>query len=61
MASQERVHRDVPLAAKLHPVRAVPPVAVEMAVRESRDLGKGAEDILEYHEEDEQQGQHEGE
>lgn len=61
VAPQEAVDGYVPLAAELHPVGAVPPVAVEVAVGEAGDLGEGAEDVLEDDEEDEQEGQHEGE
>lgn len=61
VTAQEAVDGYVPLAAELHPVGAVPPVAVEVAVGEAGDLGEGAEDVLEDDEEDEQEGQHEGE
>lgn len=61
VAPQEAVDGYVPLAAELHPVGAVPPVAVEVAVGEAGDLGEGAQDVLEDDEEDEQECQHEGE
>lgn len=61
VAAEEAVDGHVPLAAELHPVGAVPPVGVEVAVGKVRHLGKGAEDVLEDDEEDEEEGQHEGE
>lgn len=61
VAAQEAVDGYVPLAAELHPVGAVPPVAVEVPVGEAGDLGEGAQHVLEDDEEDEQEGQHEGE
>lgn len=61
VSPQEIVYGHVPLAGKFHPVRAVPPVRVEVAIGKVRDLSEGAEDILEDDEEDEQEGEHEGE
>lgn len=61
VAPQEAVDGHVPLAAELHPVRAVPPVAVEVAVREPRELRARPEHVLEDDEEHEQERQHEGE
>lgn len=59
--AQERVDGHVPLPRELHPVGAVPPVGVEVAVGKVGDLGKGAQNVLEDDEEDEEKGQHEGE
>jgi len=56
MATQEAVDRHIPLARKLHPVGAVPPVAVEMAVGKARHLGACPKYILEDDEEDEEEG-----
>lgn len=61
VSSEEAVDGNIPLAAELHPVCAVPPVAVKVSIGEARDLGKGAQDVLEDDEEYEQEGQHEGE
>lgn len=61
MAPEKGVDGDVPLAGKLHPVGAVPPVGVEVAVGEARDFGERAEDVFEDDEEDEEEGEHEGE
>lgn len=41
------------------PVARVPPVRVEMAVCETGDFCKSAEDVLEDDQEDEQEGDHE--
>lgn len=38
VATEEVVHRDVPLAGELEPVGTVPPVGVEVAVREAFSL-----------------------
>ena len=55
------VNGDVPLAAKLEPIAAIPPVGVEVAVGEAGQLGKGAEHVLEDDQEDEQEADHERE
>ena len=56
---EEVVHRDVPLTAELEPVTRVPPVGIEVPVRETGELGKGTTNVLEYHEEDQEEGDHE--
>ena len=61
MTSQEVMDGDVPFSRKLQPVAAIPPIRVEMAVREASDLRKSPEHILEYDEEDKQEHEHEGE
>ena len=61
MPPEEVVNGDVPLARELQPVAAIPPIGVEVAVGEARDLGEGAEDVLEDDEEGEEEGHHEGE
>lgn len=43
------------------PVTRVPPVRVEVSVREAGQLGECAEDIFEDDQEDEQEGYHEWE
>ena len=58
---EEVVDGDIPLATEFQPVQRVPPVGVELAVRELGDFGEGAEDVLEDYEEDEQEDDHEGE
>lgn len=52
---------DIPFPTEFKPVAGVPPIAVEMAVGEACDFGKGAEDVLEDDKEDEEEGNHEGE
>lgn len=61
VSTQEGVHGNVPLARELHPVGRVPPVAIEVTVGETSDLGKGTEDVFKDDEEDKEEGQHEGE
>ena len=61
VSPQEAIDGHVPLARKLHPVRAVPPVRVEMAVGEAGDFSERPQNVLEDDEEDEQERQHEGE
>ena len=56
VAAEEAVDGHVPLARELHPVGAVPPVAIEVPVGEACDLGAGAEHVLEDDEENEQKG-----
>ena len=58
---EEVVHGDVPLPTEFQPIQRVPPVGVELAVRELRYFREGAEDVLEDYEEDEQEDDHEGE
>ena len=43
VAKQKVVHRSVPVASILIPGDTVPPVAIESAVREARDLGEHVE------------------
>jgi len=61
VALEEVVHGDVPFAAELEPVLAVPPVGIEVAVGEAGELGEGAEGILPDDEESEEEFDHEGE
>lgn len=56
VTTEEAVYRDVPLARELHPVGRVPPVGVEVSISEAGDFRKGAEDVLEDDEEDEEEG-----
>jgi len=49
---EEAVDWDVPLARKLKPVRAVPPVRIEVAVGEAGDLGERSKDVFEDYKED---------
>ena len=58
---QEVVDWNVPLPTKLQPVRAVPPVAVEVSICKAGDFCKGAEQVLPDYKEDQQKGDHEGE
>lgn len=53
MSSQEAVDGNVPFPAELHPVCAIPPVAVEVSIAEPGDLSEGAEDVFKDDEENE--------
>lgn len=61
VAAQEMVDGNVPLAAELEPIAAVPPIRVEVAIGETGDFGKGPENVLPDDEENQQKGDHEGE
>lgn len=61
MPPEKMMHGNIPLPAKLQPVTAIPPIAVEMSIRETCDFCESAEHVFEDDEEDEEEGDHEGE
>lgn len=53
VSSQEMMDRDVPLARKLQPISAVPPIAVEQPISKTGEFGEGTENVFENYEENE--------
>lgn len=61
MALKKVMHGGVPLPTELQPVARIPPIGIKVPVREARQLGERAEDVLEDDEEHEQEAYHERE
>jgi len=59
--AKEVVDRYVPLSTKFKPVTGVPPVRVKVSIRKACYLCKGAENVFEYHQENQQERDHEWE
>lgn len=61
MSAEEVMDGNIPLSRELQPIRRIPPVRIEVAVCETSDFSEGAKHVLEDHQEDKQEGYHEGE
>jgi len=61
MPSEEVVDRDIPLSREFKPVCAIPPVRVEVSVREAGDFSESTENVFEDYKEDQEECYHKGE
>lgn len=59
MSSEKVMNGNIPFPRKLQPIARIPPVGIEMTIRETSDLCKCTKNVLEDDQEYEKEGNHE--